>query len=270
MPDSIKKKNNNQFFSGVYFEDMSSNNTKAARNKGKYLWDDYLFCQLAQKKETDNFTNLIKEEKELIEYVKLAERKNARVLLSILLEHKYSNFKNISIVKFRTLHLITLLTKTAIEIGIDIDVILEFKNIYIEDIKSISDFIILSERFKLIVERFIELGFIIKNVKNKDIILKAISYIRANYNNDITLAAVASKVCLSQYYFSRLFKKEMELSYTEYLNKTKIDQAKKLLLKNIPHVEIALKVGFSNQSYFITVFKNIEKLTPKNWQNNHI
>ena len=60
-----------------------------------------------------------------------------------------------------------------------------------------------------------------------------------------------------------------ENSFSNYLNKIRIEQSK-LLLKNTDSsiVEIALEVGFEDQSYFSKVFKNLTKMTPKQYRQN--
>ena len=57
--------------------------------------------------------------------------------------------------------------------------------------------------------------------------------------------------------------------FSNYLNKIRIEQSK-LLLKNTDSsiVEIAMEVGFEDQSYFSKVFKNLTKMTPKQYRQN--
>lgn len=61
----------------------------------------------------------------------------------------------------------------------------------------------------------------------------------------------------------------MGVSFSNYLNKIRIEQSK-LLLKNTDSsiVEIAMEVGFEDQSYFSKVFKNLTKMTPKQYRQN--
>ena len=61
----------------------------------------------------------------------------------------------------------------------------------------------------------------------------------------------------------------MGVSFSNYLNKIRIEQSK-LLLKNTDFsiVEIAMEVGFEDQSYFSKVFKNLTKMTPKQYRQN--
>ena len=62
-----------------------------------------------------------------------------------------------------------------------------------------------------------------------------------------------------------MYSKEVGVSFSNYLNKIRIEQSK-LLLKNTDSsiVEIAMEVGFEDQSYFSKVFKNLTKMTLNN------
>ncbi|MFW5891016.1 MAG: PocR ligand-binding domain-containing protein [bacterium] len=210
----------------------------------------------------------LEKESELLKYVRLGDKKKAKVTLNKMLGYIYFQSGNkFFIVKSKAIQLMVLLGRAAIEVGADLEEIFGLEYIYLEDISKIDNLAELSEFLKVVLDSFIESTFIMKNVKNKDVIYKAINYIRENYNTNITLSSVASEVGLSSSYFSKLFKEEVNLSYSDYLNKVRIEEAKVLMEHNVSYAEIAQKVGFSNQSYFNQVFKKFEDITPGKWQN---
>ena len=101
-------------------------------------------------------------------------------------------------------------------------------------------------------------------------ILDALSYIANHYHEDLTLAFVAKKFCFSPWYFSRIFKQATGMLYTEYLNKIRINEAQKLLLKtHKPITEIAGTVGFNSLTNFGRVFKQIAGCSPRQYKNKH-
>ena len=87
--------------------------------------------------------------------------------------------------------------------------------------------------------------------------------IEEKYNKQITLNQAAEAANLSKEYFCRFFKRVTGDTFTQYLNKFRIDKAKQLLVtKNLPIIHIAYEVGFDNLSYFYRVFQNLVKITP--------
>lgn len=84
----------------------------------------------------------------------------------------------------------------------------------------------------------------------------ALQYIQRNYMHSITLSDVAQQAYISPEYMSKLFKKELGLNYIVYLNNVRLKQAIYLLEHSNKKIyEIAEIVGYSNISYFSTVFK---------------
>ena len=92
-------------------------------------------------------------------------------------------------------------------------------------------------------------------------------FINDNLENDITLAEIAEIADLSQYHFSREFRKSTGTTPQRYLMKKRIERAKELLTdRDLPIVEVSLQTGFKNQSHFSTIFRKFTNLTPKNWR----
>ncbi|MDI3547543.1 MAG: two-component system, response regulator YesN [Halanaerobiales bacterium] len=206
-------------------------------------------------------------ENELILKVKLADKQGAREILNEILGFIYfQSGGKFAIVKSKAIELMVVLARAAIEANADLEIIFGLEYMYLEHIDGVSDIDELSEWLTKVLDRFIECAFSIQNVKNKDIIYKAMSYIRENYDKNISLDEVASEVGLNPSYFSKLFKDEMKISYTDYLNRVRIEAGKQLLKEGHSLVNVAQLVGFNDQSYFSKVFKKIEGVSPGKWR----
>lgn len=98
----------------------------------------------------------------------------------------------------------------------------------------------------------------------KDTLESALEYIEKNYlSSQLTLQTVSQLVHLNPQYFSRLFRKKMGMTFTEYITKLRIEKAKKLLSEtNQPIYRIAVEVGFSDPAYFTKVFQKHENISP--------
>jgi AraC-like DNA-binding protein len=87
-------------------------------------------------------------------------------------------------------------------------------------------------------------------------------YIHANYNENPDVNAVAANVHLSTAAFCRYFKKQTRMTFTDFVNRYRITQAKTLLLKDVSVSEACYEVGFDSLSYFTKLFKKLEGENP--------
>ncbi|MBO5103623.1 MAG: helix-turn-helix domain-containing protein [Ruminococcus sp.] len=106
----------------------------------------------------------------------------------------------------------------------------------------------------------------INNVYSKQIV-RAVDYIMCHTHNRVFLEEAAEYLKISPAYLSRLFRQETGITFSEYVNKMKIEEASSLLLyTEYSDLEISNLLGFSSQSYFIKVFKKQIGLTPKQYK----
>lgn len=96
-------------------------------------------------------------------------------------------------------------------------------------------------------------------------------FIDAHLDRDLALAEIAEEANLSLYHFSRAFKQTTGQTPIQFVMHRRIERAKQLLsASETPLAEIALTVGFKNQSHFSTLFRKLTEMTPKAWRNAHI
>jgi len=95
----------------------------------------------------------------------------------------------------------------------------------------------------------------------------SIDYIFLHLHNRITLDELAENAGVSAGYLSRLFKKELDVSVSDYICCQKLESAKNLLkYSSLSIVEIAEYLAFASQSYFIQVFRTKIGMTPKKYR----
>lgn len=101
-------------------------------------------------------------------------------------------------------------------------------------------------------------------------IYKTIEYIYANIHTRITLDELAENAMLSSSHLSRLFKKEIGISVSDYIRSMKIERAKNLLkFSDFSYIDISNYLAFDSQSHFIKTFKDYEGITPKKYRDMH-
>ena len=88
-------------------------------------------------------------------------------------------------------------------------------------------------------------------------------YIETNYNENITLNALAEMFSISKYHLVREFKKHVGQSPVEYLIKCRITRAKELLkTTKLSLSEISERVGIASENHFSAMFKARTGETP--------
>lgn len=98
---------------------------------------------------------------------------------------------------------------------------------------------------------------------------KGLSYASKNYRT-ATAGEAARCCCLSYSYFSRLFRRVMGVTFIEYLNHLRLEEAQRLLITTDMNVtRVAMEVGFSTTSYFIVCFKRELHCTPGEFREKH-
>lgn len=207
-------------------------------------------------------------ERNLLEAIKQTNREEAAKLLNELLGYIFFSYGGeLSIIKSRVFELLVLMSRAAIEGGADTETTLNASHGYLQKIGGMSNMDELCAWLAGVMNRFIDSVFSYAEVKHLDVIHKAMQYIRKNYTDKVTLDDTAWEVGLSPSYFSRVFKEETGSSFNSYLNKLRVEKSKTLLVTTeLRLIDIAVAVGFEDQSYYTKVFKKQTGVSPNKFR----
>lgn len=98
-------------------------------------------------------------------------------------------------------------------------------------------------------------------------ISRVISFIYTNYPYKISLAAIAEKENLNQYYLSHLFQKLVGDSFRNFVSMARVEMSESELLSTDNSItQIANHVGFSNLKYYVDNFKTWFGCHPKQYR----
>lgn len=96
---------------------------------------------------------------------------------------------------------------------------------------------------------------------------KAVDYIHQHYHQSITLQDLADEVYISTYYLSRMFTKELNKNFVDYLSEVRMNEAKRLMEDaSLKTYEISERVGISDAHYFSKLFKKYVGMTPTDYR----
>ncbi len=167
---------------------------------------------------------------------------------------------------------LAMLARYCIEGGLDISTSFGVSDFYIRKADMASSF---TEIDELHYTACMDYAVRMRNLRKKKItskpVAKCIDYIADHLHTKITLTALACHVELNPSYLSRLFKSETGMTVSEYIQMTKLDTAKNMLIySDYSPAEIASILAFSDQSYFTEVFHKYTGFTPKKYQSLHL
>ncbi|MFC4321467.1 response regulator [Litchfieldia salsa] len=105
----------------------------------------------------------------------------------------------------------------------------------------------------------------------KGIIHKAKEFIDQRFGDTITLEEVADYVNLTPFYFSKIFKEKMGVTFIDYMTDVRIKFAKKeMIMTDKSLKEICFDCGYKDPNYFSRVFKKKTGETPKDYRQKYV
>ena len=106
-----------------------------------------------------------------------------------------------------------------------------------------------------------------KPANHRQCLERVVDYISRNLGRTIKLSQVAREAGMSISCFTRMFKGDMEETFTAYVNNLRIAKSLKMLEKNnLSMSEIAFECGFTNQYHFTRTFKKITRISPSGYR----
>jgi two-component system response regulator YesN len=217
------------------------------------------------KKSSPNIVRkILDKEDEIIQKVKLGDTSGAREILNEFLGSIFfESGMNFEIIKVRIIELVVIISRAAMEAGVEARDLLGLNYSYLTELNKATDLDELLVKVTNILENFIAKVSSTKDKKRKIRLREICGYVEQNFTGKITAAEAARVGGLSVSRALHLIKEETGLSLSEYVKKLRIDYGKYLLLNtDIGLADVAIAAGFFDQSHFTKTFKKIERMTP--------
>lgn len=110
----------------------------------------------------------------------------------------------------------------------------------------------------------------IQSFDDEDLLAKideVVNYITDNYSKEISADTLATQLGMSPSKFSRFFKRATGNSFTDFVNRIRINKACQLLMNTDEYVtNICYDVGFNNVANFNRRFLEVKGVTPKQFR----
>ena len=208
-------------------------------------------------------------EKELIAYVQLGDRTKAVEILNSFLGEIFSYASgDLNIIQAKLYEFTAFLSRATVEAGVPLSRLMDTVKKAGKLLDANIEFADLCSLLVEVLNEFIDCIFENRGKRAASLHLtRAIAYLQEHYAENLTLGDLAGKVFVSGYYLSHLFRDEMQTTFSEYLNKVRIEQAKQRLKEKGQTVErVSEEVGFKDPNYFIKAFKKSVGITPAKYK----
>lgn len=166
---------------------------------------------------------------------------------------------------------VALVSRFCIEGGMDHDTAYTLADIYIQKADGMRD---VNEVIMLFKEMQVDFAERMKTMRKNNVVSlhvrRCIDYIYDHLHEKITIDVLAEHVGLNPSYLSKLFSTEKGISIHAFVIEARLNTAENLLRNtDFSNLEIALALGFSSQSSFISVFRKKNGVTPKKYREMH-
>lgn len=216
-----------------------------------------------------NYDSYMKDERTFLRYIRLGDRAKAKSHLKSLLIDLYSiTLGDKLTIKHRLLELSALVSRAAVDGGIDAERAVLILNDYHKEAEKIDKIEELFCRANQIVEELSDNVFALADKKHLGLVKMAREYIMDNFHRPINIEDIAQFLFISSSHLSRLFREELDCTVNNYLTRVRIEKAVELIKKPELSVEqVSRAVGIKSQSYFTKIFKQYIGVTPLVYRN---
>lgn len=213
----------------------------------------------------------LREEPGLLAAIKSGERPAAREIINRVLVGIYHLGRHrLELVKSFVLELVVMMCRTAVEAGGEPAELLGANYESLSAVAAIQDEEPLCHWLTDMLERLMDGIRDNRKYPNTVLLKNGLRYMETHLHEEIGRDDAAKAACLSPSHFSRLLKEQTGQTFTETLNRLRVNKARELLARSDrPILAVALDCGFCDQSWFTKVFRKATGLTPGEYRERH-
>ncbi|MDP2871529.1 MAG: helix-turn-helix domain-containing protein [Bacillota bacterium] len=172
--------------------------------------------------------------------------------------------------RLRLVEALALMARSAGEGGAPAQDVLDANARFLEEALQDTTAEALAETLARAADAFLAAASRAQSVRQSGLAARAAAYLEGHFPEQISLTDMAEELHISPFYLSHVFRQAIGLSFSEYLTKVRIAEAKRLLTATgLPVGEISARVGYREPNYFGRVFKKATGMTPLAWRRAH-
>jgi len=170
--------------------------------------------------------------------------------------------------QYELVAIVTLITRWAVEGGLDVETAYDLADAYINAADVAKD---TGEVISLIREAPQHFAYLVRTNKRKHQlpkpVLQCFEYIESNLHSTISMQQLSDYTGRNTSYLSTLFKKEVGIPISKHISNKKLEEAKALLSNtDMPIAQIANLLSYCTQSYFSHIFVTETGETPREYR----
>lgn len=128
-------------------------------------------------------------------------------------------------------------------------------------------FVIKSCLYALCSEYLKQIPLVEREDKQAEIMSDVVEYVEQNYKNTPSLSELAERLGYEYCYFSKIFNRMFSMSFNEYLNTYRFNEACAMLtITDMPITDVAYESGFKSIRSFNNTFKKLAGISPSEYR----
>ena len=216
-----------------------------------------------RKQETDRQHTPIDEEQALLSLMRAGDKKGARRILNQMLGRVFFLSANLTVIRALVIEMMGYLVRRAVEDSPFLEPIMERNHHWMAQIIEAEDFETLASVVRRALDDFMEGVYEMGYTAANRHVTNAMRYLNEHYREPVTLEAVAEATGVGVYRIAHLVKEKTGRSIIRHVHFLRIQEAKRMLEESDEDcAEIALSLGFYDQSYFTRQFRQYTGITP--------
>lgn len=237
------------------------------RNRENAAQQRQIAEEIQQRKGSDRPAYPYDEERLLLSLIRVGDRNGARRVLNRLLAAMFVYSPKLAVVRARAIEMMGYLVRAAVEDSPLLEPLIEENHRRIERIIAANDFDVLCEALRDALDSFMEGIFRQGYNRTNDAVRRVMDHVSAHFAQPLTLADCARVAGLSPFRTAHLVREHTGRSVMQHVKRLRIQRAQHLLeTTRMSGADIAIEVGFHDQSHFVRHFRTVTGTTPARYR----